>query len=199
MLEAGSGFCFATESLQMRLRGPMSQTNYFESYGAVETFLPGAINYALSTTTDLLEQFVVTKVGQRLCRTRNLFNIGRSIRIPLFNIFSGYRWPREEIKACLKQASCAKSFWSVGEDLRAALSTNSEYAAHYRRVVDALPILYCAEFYHTLRSQHSDQMAQLIFDIAGNGNSVADFLSQQGLVTVAKSIEGLPDCILRHT
>ena len=125
--------------------------------------------------------------------------MGRSIRIPLFNIFSGYRWPREEIKACLKQASCAKSFWSVGEDLRAALSTNSEYAAHYRRVVDALPILYCAEFYHTLRSQHSDQMAQLIFDITSNGNSVADFLSQQDLVTVAKSIEGLANCILRHT
>jgi len=42
-------------------------------------------------------------------------------------------------------------------------------------------------------------MAQLIFDIAGHGNSVADFLSQQDLVTVAKPMESLPDCILRHT
>src|SRR5437016_10595976 len=48
------------------------------------------------------------------------------------------------------------------------------------------------------RSQHSDQMAQLIFDIAGNGNSVADFLAQQELITVAKPMESLPDCILRH-
>ena len=130
----------------------------------------------------------------------------RSIRITRFNIFNrgavvanGYGRAREEIKACLKQASCAKSFWSVGEDLRTALSTNSQYVGHYRRVVHALPILYCAEFYHTLRSQHSDQMTQLIFDIASNGNSVADFLSQQDLVMVAKSIESLPDCILRHT
>ena len=65
----------------------MSQTDYFESYCAVETFLPGAINYALSTTTDLLEQFVVTKVGKRLCQTRSLFNTRRSISITLFNIF----------------------------------------------------------------------------------------------------------------
>src|SRR5437588_1192320 len=108
----------------------------------------------------------------------------RSIRITRFNIFngvalvaSGYGRAREEIKACLKQASCAESFRSVGEDLRTALSTNSGYVAHYRRVIHALPIMYCAEFYHTLRSQHSDQMAQLIFDIAGNGNSVADFLA----------------------
>ena len=130
----------------------------------------------------------------------------RSIRITRFNIFngaaviaSGYRRAREQTKACLKQASCAKSFRRVGKDFRSALSTNSEYAAHYRRVVHALPILYCAEFYHTLRSQHSDQMAQLVFDVAGNGNSVADFLAQQDLITVAKSIEGLANCILRHT
>jgi len=61
---------------------PMSRTRPSAS-------LPGAINYALSTTTDLLEQFVVTKVGKRLCRTRNLFNMGRSICITRFNIFNG--------------------------------------------------------------------------------------------------------------
>src|SRR5207237_10690881 len=105
----------------------------------------------------------------------------------------------EQTKAWPKHASGAKSFRCVGEDFRSALSTNSQYAAHGGRLVNALPIMYCAEFYHTLRSQHSDQMAQLIFDIAGNGNSVADFLSQQDLVTVAKSIEGLANCILRHT
>src|SRR5204862_4114235 len=130
----------------------------------------------------------------------------RSIRITRFNIFNGgavvtrgYRRVCEEIKACLEEASGAKSFRCVGENLRSALSTKSKYAAHHGRVVHALPILYCAKSYHSLRSQHSDQMAQLIFDIAGNGNSVADFLSQQDLVTVAKPMESLPDCILSHT
>ena len=93
-------------------------------------------------------------------------------------VASGYGRAREEIKACLKQASGAKSLRCVGENFRSALSTNSQYAAHCGRVVHPLSIVYCAEFYHMLRSQHSDQMAQLIFDIAGNGNSVADFLSQ---------------------
>jgi hypothetical protein len=85
--------------------------------------------------------------------------MGRSIRITRFNTFSegavvssGYGRASEEIKACLKQASCAKSFWRVGENFRSALSTNSQYAAHCGRVVHALSIVYCAEFYHTLRS-----------------------------------------------
>src|SRR6266581_2441415 len=181
MFQTGGGFCFATESLQMRLRGPMSQTDYFESYCAVETFLPGAINYALSTTTDFLEQFVVTTVGKRLCRTRNLLNLGRSSGIAdIFNgaavIVRGYRCACEKIEAGLEEACGAKSFRCVGEDFRSALSTNSQYAAHCGRVVYALSIVYCAEFDHMLRAQHSDQMAQLIFYIRSNGNSVADLL-----------------------
>jgi hypothetical protein len=87
----------------------------------------------------------------------------RSIRITRFNIFNGgavvasvHGRVREEIKACLKQASRAKSFRRIGKDFRPALSTNSEYAAHDRRVGHALSILYCAEFYHTLRPQHGN-------------------------------------------
>src|SRR5437016_3328609 len=179
----------------MRFRRPVTVSYDFERHCAVKTFLVCTINHALTAAADLFQQFIVAKVGQRLCRTRSLFNVGRSVCITRFNIFngaavirlrrgyggrvpSGYRWLREETKACLKQAGCAKSFRRVGEDFRSALSTNSKYAAHYGRVARSLPILYCAEFYHTLRSQHSDQMAQLIFDIAGNGNSVADFLPQ---------------------
>src|SRR5205814_5073340 len=129
-----------------------------------------------------------------------------------FNIFSrgavvtrGYRRAREEIKACLKQASGAKSFRRVGEDLRSALSTNSEYVAHYRRVVHALPILYCAEFYHTLRSQHSDQMAQLIVDIApfismvGIGRTVIRIVRQTRQMTPKPQREiGSSDSGLDH-
>ncbi len=62
----------------------------------------------------------------------------------------------------------------------------------------ALPIMYCADFWHTLRSQHGDQVSQLIFDIAGNGDSVTDFFAQQELITLAEPMEGLPDCIIGH-
>ena len=58
--------------------------------------------------------------------------------------------------------------------------------------------MYCADFWHTLRSQHGDQMAQLIFDIAGNGDSVTDLFAQQELITLAEAMEGLPDCIICH-
>src|SRR5205823_6767972 len=62
MLEAGGGFCFATESLQMRFSGPMAKADHFQRDREVQTFLPGAINYALSTATDPLDQFVVPNV-----------------------------------------------------------------------------------------------------------------------------------------
>src|SRR5438132_7988622 len=104
----------------MRLCRPVSQTDYFESYCAVETFLPGAIHDTLTAATDLFQQFIVAKVGQRLRGTWSLPNMKRSIRITRFNIFnrgavvaSGYGRAREEIKACLKQASGAKSFGRV--------------------------------------------------------------------------------------
>src|SRR5438067_5747174 len=117
-----------------------------------------------------------------ICVTRsNIFNGAAVIRLRRGfgeRVARGHRWVREQAKACLEQAHGAKSFRRVSENFRAALSTKSEDAAHGGRLVNALPVLYCAKFYHTLRSQHSDQMAQLIFDIAGNGNGVADFLSQ---------------------
>ena len=105
---------------------------------------------------------------------------------------------REQIKAGFKQASSTQAFGCVGKNFRSALSTNSRCAAHDGRVGRALFIMYCADFWHTLRSQHSDQMAQLIFDIAGDGDSVTDFFAQQELITVSKPMEGLPECIIRH-
>src|SRR6266699_661323 len=135
MLEAGGGFRFATESLKMCFRSPVTEANDFERHGAAETFLSRAINDALTAAANFLQQFIVTKIGQRLCRTRNLFNLGRSIRTTRSDIFnggaviaSGYSLFREQTKACLKQANCAKSFGRVGEDFRSALSTNSQYA-----------------------------------------------------------------------
>src|SRR6266481_2965593 len=204
MFEAGGGFRFTTESLQMCFCGPMAQPDHFNRDGAIQTLLARAIHHTLTATADFLKQFVIAEVSRCLCLSCCLRTMRRGISLTRFDILSGVltsgcERSREQTKANLKQAGGAKALRCVGKNFRPALSTNSECATHCGRVVRTLPILYCAELYHTLRSQHSDQMAQLIFDIAGNSNGVADFLSQQGLVTVAKSIEGLANCILRHT
>ena len=44
----------------------------FKRDGAIETFLPGAKYYALSTATDFLQQFVIAKVSEQLSRSRGL-------------------------------------------------------------------------------------------------------------------------------
>ena len=67
MFEAGSSFRFPAKALQMRFGRPRAQANYFERYGAIETFLMGAINHALTASTDFLQQFVVAKVCQHFC------------------------------------------------------------------------------------------------------------------------------------
>ena len=55
MIQAGRGFRFPAKALQMRVGSPMSQPNYLESNGAIETFLPRAIDHALAATTDYLQ------------------------------------------------------------------------------------------------------------------------------------------------
>ena len=55
MIQAGRGFRFPAKTLQMRVGSPMSQANHFESNGAAETFLPRAIDHALSAATDYLQ------------------------------------------------------------------------------------------------------------------------------------------------
>ena len=41
-------------------------------------------------------------------------------------------------------------------------------------------------------------MAQLIFDIAGDGDGVTNLFAQQELITLAKAMQRLPDCIIGH-
>src|SRR5215467_10593830 len=143
----------------MRFGGPVAQANNFKRNGAIQAFLAGPIYHSLPTASDFLQQFVIAKIGERLCPIRFLFNTGQwpgSIRAR--SIESGYRIMSQQIKSGLKQTSCTKAFRCVGKNFRAALSTNPGCAAHDGRVVCTLPIMYCAEFWHTLRSQHSDQM-----------------------------------------
>ena len=118
-----------------------------------------------------------------------------SIRITCCDIFresaviaSGYRRIRKQIETGFKEASSTQAFRSVGKNFRSAFSTNPGCAAHDGRVARARSIMYCAEFCHTLRSQHSDQMSQLIFDIAGYGDSVTDFFAQHELIRRRKEV-----------
>src|SRR5215468_9307167 len=48
MLETGGSFRLATETFHMRFGSPMAQANHFQCNCAVETFLAGSINHALT-------------------------------------------------------------------------------------------------------------------------------------------------------
>ena len=75
MIQTGGRFRFASESFEVRLSGPVSKADYFEGHCAVETLLPRAVNHALPPAADLLEQFIITKVGERPCPIRFLLSI----------------------------------------------------------------------------------------------------------------------------
>src|SRR5436190_2752865 len=199
MIQASRCLGFPAKALQVRIGSPVAKANHLESDSAVETFLSRAINHSLTATTDYLEQFIVTKVGECLWPIGFLFNMRQwQASKPLRVIEPSYRTTGEQIEASLKQASRTKAFRGVSKDFRSALSTNPGCAAHNGRAACALPIMYCAKISHTLRSQHTDQMAQFIFDIAGDDDCVTDFFSQQKLITLAESMKGLPKCIIGH-
>src|SRR5438094_10153999 len=60
MVETGSSFRFPAKALHVRFGGPTAQANHLERNRAIQTFLMGAINYALTASTDLFQQLVVT-------------------------------------------------------------------------------------------------------------------------------------------
>ncbi len=70
VIQAGGRFCFQAKTPQVRFRCPMAHPYDLKRDGAIKAFLPGAINHALSATTDFFQQFVVPKVGKGFCRTR---------------------------------------------------------------------------------------------------------------------------------
>src|SRR6058998_724407 len=60
MVETGSSFRFPAKALHVRFGGPIAQADHLERNRAIQTFLMGAINYALTASTDLFQQLVVT-------------------------------------------------------------------------------------------------------------------------------------------
>ena len=74
MLQTGGRFRFAPEAFQVRLGRPMAEANDLQRDCAVQTFLPRAIDHALTAATDFLEQFVITKLSQHLGRARRFLS-----------------------------------------------------------------------------------------------------------------------------
>ena len=114
-------------------------------------------------------------------------------------------------KTGLKQTRGAKSFRSIGKDSRTALSAKPDSArrrgritrqcvAHVgRNCIAVREATKIAKVTFPLLSQHSDEMAQLLFDLAGGDNRVTNLLPQQKLVAVAETVESLPERILLHS
>jgi hypothetical protein len=102
MVEAGSGFRFSTKALQMRFGSPRAQADDFERDGAIESFLMGAINYALTAPADFLQQLVIAEVSQDSRRSRGFLSIRRPDAIIAAGVNdSGYRFVCEQTKAGL--------------------------------------------------------------------------------------------------
>src|SRR4030095_7353893 len=139
MIETGSGFRLATESLKVRFRGPMAQADHFECDGAVETLLSRSKHHALTTATDFLQQFVVADLSGQLCNTlapRGMLAFRYNERLLVLY--------RKRAEAGLKKATWAGSFRRVRRDFRAALWANSGCADHCGRVAHALPLFFTA-------------------------------------------------------
>src|SRR6266508_4487467 len=75
IFQAGGRFRFPAESSQMRFGGPRAQTDHFERDGAIETFLIGAINYALTAASNFLQQRVVSEVREHSKRLRGFLSV----------------------------------------------------------------------------------------------------------------------------
>src|SRR5690349_8935814 len=87
---------------------PLAEANHFQCNCAVETFLAGAINHALSTATNLLEKFIIAELHVQACR------VVLAIAILLERSQSG-----------LEQANTAKSARRIGKNRRPAFCAHA--------------------------------------------------------------------------
>ena len=110
----------------MRFGSPGAQAYDFERYGAIETFLMGAVNYTLTTSADFLQQFVIAKVSQHSWRSRGATDARRPRMITYVFIFVA-----EQTKAVFQKTSRANSLPRVVRNLCAALATNAIGSLHF--------------------------------------------------------------------
>ena len=62
MIQAGGGFRFPAEALQMRVCRPMTKADDFKRDGAIQTLLACAEHHTLTATADFLKQFVIAEI-----------------------------------------------------------------------------------------------------------------------------------------
>src|SRR5262245_50920523 len=63
MFEVSRSLRLRLEPLEMRVRGPWTQGDHLEGDDPIEACLPRAIDYTLAAPSDLLNQFIVTKLA----------------------------------------------------------------------------------------------------------------------------------------
>ena len=113
-------------------------------------------------------------------------------------IAPGYSFVREQTKTGLEQASRAGSLPCVSRNFRPALSANGGGSLHLMGRPSAPSIKYCNKFSGWLRSQNSNQVAQLIFNITWQHHRVSDFFAQQLPIALTQSMERLLHGVLGH-
>ena len=152
MLEAGRSFGLQTETLEMRLRGPLAETDNFERNTTVETFLPRPKHYSLTASANFFQQLIVAQLSEHLHRALASRGVLHSYYIGRVSILVHKR-----IKAGLEQATGAASFSDRirSRDFRPALRAKSDYAAHFGEPL-VFPFFYCVKFYHRLRPDHGN-------------------------------------------
>ena len=64
ILEAGGRFGLAPKTFQMRLSRPMAEGDHLQGDDPVQALLAGAIDDALTATTDFLQQLVIAELSQ---------------------------------------------------------------------------------------------------------------------------------------
>src|SRR5207249_9962309 len=119
MLKTGGGFRFTTESLQVRFRGPMTEADNLERDCAIQTFLPGAIDYALTAASDFFQQFVIAKITQHFSQARSTALVGQRRYSDSVLVLAG-----EQTETGFQQTGAAKFLRRVSENFRTALCTN---------------------------------------------------------------------------
>src|SRR5262245_2405820 len=159
----------------------MAQADHFECDKAVEAFLSRTVNYSLAAPPDLLRQFIITKVSQHsrpergatpdrdAAPSRKVLRIIAARRPDLIG---------KQTKTGLQQACATKILRRLREDFSPALPASLGGGHHDDRSAISPSVRYCKKFSGWLRSQNSNQVAQLIFDIARQRDRVSDLFAQ---------------------
>src|SRR5205823_11713688 len=70
VIQARSSFCLPAKALYVRFTRPWSKGNDFKRDCAIEAFLSCAKYYALTATTDLFQQFIVSQISHHIRQAR---------------------------------------------------------------------------------------------------------------------------------